>query len=151
MLCDMCGSGGTLYKASVEGAKLNLCDDCSKFGNVIGKVKVEFNDEKNIKNRKEYKKEFIESISSDYTNKIRNKREELKLTQKEFAKKINEKESLIQKIESGNIEPSIVIVNKIEKFLKINLLEKCEEETIRTNQTRTESLTIGDFIKIKKK
>jgi len=64
---------------------------------------------------------------------------------------MNEKESLIQKIESGHYEPSILLAKKIGRFLKIKLLEEHEEKHEKQSKSKTDSLTIGDFIKVKGK
>jgi len=150
MLCDMCGSEGKLFKAIVEGAEFNVCNECSKFGKVVGVVKQE--EQKGIEKRpKEPEKGIMQIITQNYAKKIREKREQLDLTQKEFAKKINEKESLVQKIESGNFEPSMVIAKKIERFLKVKLIEELEEDHVGIKHTKTEALTIGDLIKSKGK
>src|SRR3989338_7490481 len=106
MICDMCSAKGKLYKVKVEGAELTLCKDCSKFGEVISQVQQEsesFNKkQKAIINEVP---EVIEILSEDYADKIKKKRESLSLSQKEFAEKLNEKESLIQKLENGHLEP----------------------------------------------
>jgi len=73
----------------------------------------------------------------------------LRLKQEEFAKKLNEKESLIQKIESGHFEPSIGLAKKIGRFLKIKLVEEYEEVHEKQVRSKTGSFTIGDIIKIK--
>ena len=155
MQCDMCGSLGKLYKAIVEGAELNVCHDCSKFGKVIGVIKQE--EAKEIKRKittnekKEPEAEKMEVIVNGYAEKIKKKREHLGLKQEEFAKKINEKESLIQKIESSHFEPSIDLAKKIENFLRIKLIEEYEEKHEKQAKSKTESFTIGDFVKIKEK
>ena len=145
----MCGSIGKLYKTIVEDAQLNICHECSKLGKVIGVIKQD-----NIKievPRNEYSQpETMQIIVNDYAEKIKRKRESLGLKQEDFAKKINEKESLIQKIESGHFEPSIVLAKKIGNFLKIKLIEDYQEEQEKQTKTKTGSFTIGDFIKIKK-
>ena len=104
MQCDMCGSEGKLYKAIIEGAELNVCQECSKFGKVISVIKQETAVKKKVAKAKEVKEpeqEIMQLIVEDFAEKIKKKRESLGLKQKEFAKKIGEKESLVQKIESG--------------------------------------------------
>ena len=145
----MCGSIGKLYKTIVEDAQLNVCHECSKLGKVIDVIHQD-----NMKmevQRNEYSQpETMQIIVNDYAEKIKRKRESLGLKQEDFAKKINEKESLIQKIESGHFEPSIVLAKKIGNFLKIKLIEDYQEEQEKQTKTKTGSFTIGDFIKIKK-
>ena len=146
----MCGSVGKLYKAIIEDAELRVCHECSKFGKVIGIVKQDAPNEIKSKNKKP-ETEVMNILVDDYAKKIREKRESLGLKQKEFAKKMNEKESLMQKIESGHFEPSISLAKKIGSFLKIKLIEEYKE-THETSATKNSgSYTIGDFIKIKKK
>jgi len=151
MKCDMCGSEGKLYQAVIEDAVLNVCHECSKFGKVIGVVKQNEVDNEAVKVGKEPKIEIMDMVVQDYAEKIRKKRESLGLKQEEFAKKISEKESLIQKIESGHFEPSIGLAKKIGKFLKVKLVEEHEEKHEKQAHSKTDSFTIGDFIKIKGK
>ena len=145
----MCGSIGKLYKTIVEDAQLNVCHECSKLGKVIDVIHQD-----NMKmevQRNEYSTpETMQIIVTDYAEKIKRKRESLGLKQEDFAKKINEKESLIQKIESGHFEPPIVLAKKIGNFLKIKLIEDYREERGKQTKTKTGPFTIGDFIKIKK-
>jgi len=144
----MCGSNGKLYETIIEDAQLKVCHECSKFGKVTGIVEQKQAD-KVIENSQQI--EVMEIIVEDYAEKIRKKRESLGLKQEEFAKKISEKESLIQKIESGHLEPSLGLAKKIGSFLKIKLIEEHEETHEKQSKTKTGSFTIGDFIKIKKK
>jgi len=151
MKCDMCGSPGKLYKTIIEDAELNVCHECSKFGKVVGIVRQEEINKTEAKTIKKPETEIMKIIVDDYAEKIRKKRESLGLKQEEFAKKINEKESLIQKIESGHFEPSIDLAKKIGGFLKIRLVEEYKEGHEKQTHSKTNSFTLGDFIKIKQK
>jgi len=142
----MCGSEGKLFQTIIEDAQLKVCHECSKFGKVTGIVEQKLA-EKVIENPQQT--EVMEIIVEDYAENIRKKRESLGLKQEEFAKKISEKESVIQKIESGRLEPSVALAKKIGSFLKIKITEEHQETHKKQSKTKTDALTIGDFIKIK--
>lgn len=150
MICDMCGDRGKLFKVSVEGAELALCKECSKFGKIIGSIE---QDEPRFakKTIKEEQPEIISILVEGYSDKIRKKRESLGLSQKQLAERLNEKESVIQKMESGHFNLRIDVARKIEKFLNIKIIEEIEEaHETKEQKTKLEAFTIGDFIKIKK-
>ncbi len=150
MNCDMCGKKGELYAVLVEGTELNLCSNCSKFGNVLKKIIKEEPRKKKRKTTEKPEEPVISQlIVGDYAEKIRKSREKLGLNQKDFAKKISEKESLLSAFETGKIEPSLKAAQKLEKLLKIKLIEEVEEKKEKISQTKSEEFTIGDFIKIK--
>ena len=152
--CDMCGKEAKLFKTDVDGSILSLCKDCSKFGKVISAVKVEEKvvrkKEKEVKLEKPKEEEFILTIVPNYGEIIKKKREQLGIKQEDFAKKINEKKALIHKIEINQFEPSIALARKIEKFLRVKLIEQQELKSSTLEKTKREHFTIGDFIKVKK-
>lgn len=150
MLCDMCGSSGSMFKAEVEGAVLTVCQNCSRFGKILGVVK-QHEVEKIRQKKAEEKPEAMDIIVDNYAEKIRKGREELGLTQKDFAKKLNEKESLIHQLESGNFHPNIELAKKLQKALGIKLIEEYEEKHEELRHEKAEGFTIGDFIKTKNK
>jgi len=155
MQCDMCGTEGSLFKANVEGALLTVCNNCGKYGKVIERVRPE-EPAKKLKKRQQIarrvsQEENIFVIVQGYSNKIKNKRERLGLKQTELAKKLNERESLISKVESGGFEPSIKLARKLEKFLKIQLVEEHKESTKVITQHKPGDVTIGDLVKLKKR
>ncbi|MBI2135107.1 TIGR00270 family protein [Candidatus Woesearchaeota archaeon] len=149
MICDMCGSSGSMLKAEVEGAILTVCGKCSRFGTVLGPVRQHEEEKKPLKRAEE--PEVMDLIVEDYAGRIKKKREELGLTQQEFAKRINEKESLVHKIESGNFHPDIILAKKLQKALGISLLEEYEEKHEKLGHAKSEGFTLGHFIKIRKK
>jgi len=148
MVCDMCGSEGKLYSTIIEGSELKVCHECSKYGKVIGIVKEETVELKRAASAAP-EKEIIEVVVEDFADRIKKRRERLGLTQKGFAKKLNEKVSVIHKIESGTFIPQLELTKKLEKFLQIKLFEQHEEEHKKTAKAETGTFTLGDFIKKK--
>lgn len=63
----------------------------------------------------------IKIISKETSLKIQRRRQELKLTQKELALKINKNVSVIQEIENGTAKYDRNILNKLERVLNIKL------------------------------
>ena len=152
MQCDLCGKDTTLFRVKIEGTVLNVCKECSSFGKVIAKV--EPPRPPIVKAGPAKPKSVIEVVVSDYASIIRNKREAMSLKQRDFAKQINEKESLVHKIETGTFTPPIKLARKIERFLGVKLDEEVEEEQpgFKPQQSITAtSVTLGDVIKIKQR
>lgn len=158
MQCDMCGKETNLSIALIEGTEMQVCDQCAKFGKTIKRIEPEPKIRKRRRKKKEElgevmkerpKKEVIQIINPDYGNIIKQKRESIGLKQEEFAKKINEKISLIHKVEIGNFEPSIALARKIERFLKVKLIEQYEEEHGKLRKIESDKLTIGDLLKFR--
>ncbi|MEM3564990.1 MAG: multiprotein-bridging factor 1 family protein, partial [Candidatus Jordarchaeaceae archaeon] len=91
-------------------------------------------------------------LVEDYAYKIRRAREGKGLSHEELAKKINERVTIIKKIETGKMQPSLALVKKLEKELQINLTEKSDSKIMTTtSKDQSKELTLGDIIKIKKK
>jgi putative transcription factor len=154
-VCEMCGAEERLYKSEIEGSIINVCQECSKFGKVISAVAEPKKDRLKKESKKEEQKvqqrNFIYLVSPEFAKKVKEKREKLGMNQEDFAKKIAEKESVVQKLETGEIKPSLALARKLERLLGIKLIEFYEEETHGETKVSTEGFTIGDIVKIKKK
>ncbi|MBI2659371.1 TIGR00270 family protein [Candidatus Woesearchaeota archaeon] len=151
--CDLCGkTAESLAKAIIEGVQLDVCADCAKFGKVIATVKRPSAKEqhKQYIKQQQAKGEKIELLVEDYAEIIKKKRESMGLTQKDFAGRINEKEIVIRKIETGILNPPLPLVKKLEKFLGISLIEQHEERFESQRKDKNGGFTLGDFIKLKK-
>ncbi|MBU0535832.1 MAG: TIGR00270 family protein [Nanoarchaeota archaeon] len=145
--CDMCGAEGKLVRSLIEGTELNVCKDCSKFGKTLASPVMFFKKQQIVK---ESKPELLEIIVAGCSRIIKQKREQMGITQEDLAKKIAEKESIIQKIESGQTEPSLSVARKLEKFFNILLVEAYDEKGgAMSTKRKTAEFTIGDAIKIK--
>lgn len=162
MMCAMCGKDAPLVLAEIEGTELKVCGSCSKFGKVIRRLPPEKTARDIKKEQKKQEpgasappilseKEVVEIVVKECGAIIRAKREKMGLKQKEFAKMVNEKESLIQNIETGRFIPSLGLAKKLEKFLKVRLIEEYEDSGYSTQKQKDEGLTLGDLVEIKKR
>ena len=93
--------------------------------------------------------EKIEILVENFAQIIKLKRESRGLSQRDFANKINEKESVIHKIETGNYEPVLPLARKLEKFLGVKLVEEYIEDSQKFKENKEQGFTLGDFINIK--
>lgn len=136
MNCDICGHKGDLVKANIEGVVMTVCGKCSSYGNVL----------KESNSIVVHKKSAAEeSVVSNVGNIVRVWRENNGLTQEELGLKVNEKESLIRKIENGFI-PSIELAKKLEKLIGIKLVEFEKFEAVK-KMDNVSGFTIGDLLK----
>lgn len=160
----MCSSPEAVYRIELEGSRLNVCERCSSYGKMIGRLQPEQVEE--IKSKKprpnffqeqkpEKKTSSVQLIVSDYPKLIKGAREKLGLKQEQLGKKIAEKESVIHKLESGSMKPGMDLARKLEKFLKISLVENVELDESgavpSAGSGSSEGMTLRDMIKIKKK
>ncbi len=147
--CEICGKTSKLVDTIIEGSMLSVCSSCTSFGNTV--IIPERKEESAItKPKKLTLMKEEEFVKKSYPHLIKEARERLGLKQKELAQEIAEKESVIHKLESGELEPSFLLAKKLENFLKIKLIEKHEEPKSQINLS-DKSLTIGDLIRFKKK
>src|SRR3989338_3758811 len=155
MLCDLCGKQGELYRAKIEGSELTVCGNCSKYGKVLGVIRPALKSTDKAATNKKYlnekPKEPEEFILANYSELIRKKREQLKLNQEDFAKLLNEKLSILHKIETNSFEMSIEQAKKFEKILHLKLVELFKEPDMKILHEKKEGFTLGDFIKVKKR
>ncbi|MDY6765595.1 MAG: multiprotein bridging factor aMBF1, partial [Halobacteria archaeon] len=92
----------------------------------------------------------IETLASDYDDRVREARESKGLTQEELAKNLKEKVSLIKKIENGHMQPNEDLREKLERELQVSLTEEVGEEEWESDTT-SGGYTLGDIVKRKEK
>jgi putative transcription factor len=162
--CEVCGRKihTAPITAVIEGARLTVCVECSKHGKIVtsdentpkpavkSSVRIPFVVQKK---KPEVRVEITQEIIEDYSQKIRHAREKLDLTHEELGKRINEKTSVIGKLETGKIMPNNILATKLEHALKIKLLTPLTGEKVpqQIPKTTTPELTLGDLIQIDKK
>jgi putative transcription factor len=91
-------------------------------------------------------------LVENYGAKIKKAREKLGWSQEDLGLKVNEKASLIGKIETEKFVPSNVITRKLEHILGITLLTKEPSIAVpKSSKTQPQELTLGDVVIIKKR
>ncbi|ERG99206.1 MAG: TIGR00270 family protein [Haloquadratum sp. J07HQX50] len=172
--CEMCGKEQpSLTTVKVEGAKLQLCDDCKEFGT---EVKTETSSTASTKystsnsgstssssgssasspsqsgstsTSRQDMFDSMDEIVGDYDDRIREARENRSLSQEDLADSLNEKASLIRKLERADILPPDGVRKKIERKLDLSLVEGGETEENEWSGGSSTTTTLGDVVKRK--
>jgi putative transcription factor len=139
MLCEMCGNEvETTSRVRVEGTVLGLCSNCSKFGTILDPPPAAAAPEREsarpgtpatrvmgtgrrLEERDLYTEIGELELAPDWAHRVRVAREAVPWTPEELAKKLNEKKSVVLKLESGGFHPPDQLVRKLERLLKIRL------------------------------
>jgi putative transcription factor len=142
MLCEMCGKDvETTSRVRIEGTVLRLCADCAKFGTPLdpppaapaaavppprrivygGSASRATVGGRSLEERDLYTDIGELELAPDWAKRVRIGREALKWTPEDFAKKLNEKKSVVLKLESGGIHPSDALVRRVERLLRVRL------------------------------
>jgi putative transcription factor len=148
--CEMCGAETSTPKTvKVEGAELDVCDECADFGT---EVKTESTSTTSTKystgssgdsdgsdggssggttsgggsggggsSRRSDMFDDMDELAQDYDERIRSAREDRGLSQSDLANELNEKASLIRKLERGETLPADSVQSKLERFLDVSL------------------------------
>ncbi len=171
MRCEVCGRKihGKPHKVIIEGAKLTVCNDCSKHGKLtweeepkpsLSKAKAKTTPLP-LKSHSKASQEVAPTeatveLVEDFDVRIRHAREKLGISHEELGGRISEKVSLLKKIETGKMTPDNKLAAKLERALKTKLIVPASEEKAKispTNIVRKTSgeLTLGDIIRLNKK
>ncbi len=177
--CEMCGTEtASPNRVKIEGAELDVCDECTDFGTEIKtgagtsststKYSTSSSGSSNSTSsssrtgtsatsssssgggRRRDMYDDIEELATDYDERIRTAREKSGLSQEDLANQLNEKASLIRKIERGETLPSDDIQSKLERSLDIDLTESAGVDDMDwDSDSSTDGFTLGDVVKRK--
>ncbi len=171
--CEMCGAErASLTTAKVEGAELELCDDCADFGTEVkttsssGSSKYSTSSSSGTSStssassggssssgggstRRRDMFDDMDEVATDYDQRIREAREGEGLSQEDLAKELNEKASLIRKLERGDVLPSDEVQQKLERRLDISLVEGSGDSDADWEGSDGTTTTLGDVVKRK--
>ncbi|MCX8198378.1 MAG: multiprotein bridging factor aMBF1 [Candidatus Micrarchaeota archaeon] len=147
MDCEICGEGEAEYIILVEGARLQVCRECSGAGKIL---KAPAPQSHGKAYAKESSRQELEPVEG-YGRIISEARKKLGLPLKVLAERINEKESFLERIEHEKAYPDEKVARKLEKELGVKLLQVAENESAASSQSISKGMTIGDIIEIERK
>jgi putative transcription factor len=161
MQCELCGAtiSGPAKTVRIEGALLEVCGPCSKYGTEVQKPKKAEPSRTGTGHRQaapsavRRKRDVLDLIEGeivdDYGERIRRARMERGWTQKDLAMELKEKELLIKKLEKGDLIPEDDVRIKLERTLGIRLID-IPADTEEKKKPGKVVPTLGDVISIKK-
>lgn len=160
MRCEVCGReiNGLPYYRVIEGGKLTVCSQCSKFSDQEWDPKTPQARTGTTRRRsaqpKPRRRSDIEAAESlelvdGYGMIIKKARQKRGISVEDFAKKINEKESVVKKLEKEDMNPPTDLIRKVQRELGINILEEAETSKGVVLTRPMGPRTLGDLIKIK--
>lgn len=165
MICEMCGKEVPVTKPMmVQGAKLNLCQNCARFGDEykqtssssgspgapVSKTVIDERlqrRERRMQTRDIYSTTTRELID-DYGTAIRSAREAKGLDLEEFAKSIFERKGTLARIEMNDLVPDDKLIAKLEKALNITLKEDVQSGgAVGKGNQKSDGMTLSNFIR----
>ena len=163
MICELCGSDfPRLTPTLIEESLLEVCPKCAQYGvrqrKSVPDQKLPDQDfvterlekrERRQKGRDIYT-QMTNELVEDYDKVIRRGREKKGLDQKKLAKLIQEKKSIIAKLETRSMRPTDRLLTKLEKALDVKLTENVEVKMDKRTSSGS-AFTIGDLIMMKMK
>ncbi|WP_115863395.1 multiprotein bridging factor aMBF1 [Halorussus litoreus] len=170
--CEMCGAEtGAPKTVKVEGAELEVCDNCSDFGTEVKTQETSSTSTKystsssgssssssssggsssSSQTRRSDMFDDMDELAQDYDERIRSARESAGLSQEDLAGDLNEKASLIRKLERGDVLPSDEVQTKLERKFDFSLTagSSADEDEEWSGGSSTGEYTLGDVVKRK--
>ena len=137
MLCEMCGNEVvSVSRVRIEGTVLSVCPACAKFGTPLDPAPSAAprstarpgapatratGPGRRLEERDLYTEIGELELAPDWAHRVRVAREAIPWTPEDLAKKLNEKKSVVLKLESGGFHPPDQLVRKLERLLKVRL------------------------------
>ncbi|HVP24301.1 MAG TPA: multiprotein bridging factor aMBF1 [Conexivisphaerales archaeon] len=131
--CEICGSKimGESHRIVVDGAIMNVCGRCSRLGKPARETTPVAAAQRSPSEAvmQVYRRPAAMVpddqlvLREDYSAVLRKAREASGLTQEQLGMKLNEKSSVVGKLESGKLKPSVALAKKLEHLMKIRLFE----------------------------
>ncbi len=161
MICELCGADvPRLKNVAIDATILSVCTECSRFGDEVSTPALRQSTmppiiaqrlemrQRRMTPRDVYTQAGELELAEDFPARIRQAREARGWKQADLGAKINERVSVIAKLESGTISPGDALVRKLERELGIKLKERVEPVAAK-KQAVGGGVTLGDLIKMR--
>lgn len=148
MECEICGKREAVCFVYLEGAKMNSCASCARGGKVL--YYFDSGDAVPLLPARPAKAE--EEIADNYGKIIKEARMKMGLSLEGLGLKIAEKANYLDHVEREATLPSLPLARKLEKFLKIKLVESETAQAASSKPApRKGELTLLDVAEIERK
>jgi len=152
--CELCGEEirGVPYLGLVDRAELILCERCVKRAS---KVYGPLGQRRQVEPKREPKRvparvrrtQVTEEVIEGFAEVVREARERAGLTRDALAAMVGVKVSVIRRIEEGSLVPPVDLAKKLERILKVKLVEVVEEERVGKAGVGADwEQTLGDVV-----
>ncbi|MFX1565066.1 MAG: multiprotein bridging factor aMBF1 [Promethearchaeota archaeon] len=166
--CEICGREcHSTREITLEGATLYACNRCAELGQPVHRTKKQgysastpprsrpvsisrpSSTIRHTGSRSRLQQRELVPVEN-FTKIIRKAREQKGWSQRDVANQLHERTSLITKVESGKMTPTISLARKLERLYKVTLLEEAESVDLSPMPSPS-SATLGDVVQIKRK
>ncbi|HYY48213.1 MAG TPA: multiprotein bridging factor aMBF1 [Thermoplasmata archaeon] len=160
VICELCGAEVPRLKSvAIDATILSVCEGCSRFGEAVaaptlrpGHMPPVIAQRLEARQRRMTPKDVYTEggeleLADDFPARIRSARESRGWKQADLAAKINERASVIAKLESGTISPGDDLVRKLERQLGIKLKERVQPVAVKKGAAGG-GVTLGDLVKM---
>ena len=159
MICELCGADVPRLKTvAIDATVLSVCGDCARFGEEMASAPLRPSTmppviaqrlearQRRMTPKDVYTQSGELELMEDFPQLIRQARESRGWKQADLGAKINERASVIAKLESGTITPGDDLVRKLERQLGIKLKERVQPIAVK-KRTAGAGITLGDLLK----
>lgn len=166
MQCEVCGQEiwGKPHRTMIEGAMLYTCDECAKLGSrswvsepKLGSVplrgRVTAPRRVFVQRRGRFDVSEDVELAENLAQVVRQARERAGLTHEELGKRINERVSVLQRVETGKFQPDNALARKLEHALGVKILVSASVPVVTDQPVvkQPPEPTLGDVVSIKKR
>ncbi len=157
----MCGADVPRLKSvAIDATVLAVCGECARFGEEVSGPALRASTMPPViaqrleaRQRRMTPKDVYEQggeleLMEDFPRRIREAREARGWKQADLGAKINERASVIAKLEAGAISPGDELVRKVERQLGIKLKERVQPVAVK-KAAASGGITLGDLLKEK--
>jgi putative transcription factor len=162
MECEVCGRQiyGRQHRVVIDSARLLTCTGCAKYATATWQRR---DDPKRGQPRHKARSNLPRKVPAplvredlvlvgDFGNRIRRGREKLRFSHEELSREIGARVSILQKLEVGKMIPELNLTRKLERALKITLLQNAaavDYGSAPITAQKPSELTLGDVVVIR--
>lgn len=153
--CDICGAPieGQPYVIKLDNAVLHVCKRCAtSYGAAPASQQPQRRAEpprRPVAQRPQRTQADRYEVIEEYAEVIRRARESLGISREALASYIGVKESVLRRVESGQLVPDVQLARKLERALGVKLLVPAQQGEAAGSAPPRKELTLGDVAEVR--